>query len=571
MAARSKGTGGAGCCCGGCWSPPSDGRSASTADIIAVQQACCRCIPKYLCATLSASEGYDDSNTLLERFCGSELDGDNPYPGGAVQFIGTLYRDGDPVNIRVRLVVHYDVCFIEWDIPELGDSGSREINHNQSAGSYDCELGMKTEACVNFGGTWELSDRTLTLAPPEMLDIQSNIDCAGCRCMCKCLCMSIFSEAVDGLTTVVASNEVVCSAIETTEQFNCDSSLTEDTRQAVWESNGWVVSLGGKSDSPPSIKTISVGTQTALGCNLQDTFRFADGFEHVIEAASGSVVVTYEWNIGTETPLSFRWIGRSYEEDSVALFEFYNWTSSQWEEVGQAGGRPITTDVNRLVKSRLGAEHTGAGGDLGRVILRITLFYGTELTTDLLRLTYTECCELALSPPAGIAPTAPIPPLRLTPPSTCPTVFHAWQFTDTNGVNWTVSIDCAWCGGKCGTVFTGCCSRPIARTLFAEVSIDCPTCTDPFVVALIDVGGGTWSGQGVHCGQPFDVTFACSGTGWVISCLGAGACSFSGSATSTDCDPFNVEFSGQFGGGLGCCGPSGPPVTTTNINIVVFE
>jgi hypothetical protein len=154
----------------------------------------------------------------------------------------------------------------------------------------------------------------------------------------------------------------------------------------------------------------------------------------------------------------------------------------------------------------------------------------------------------------------------------CPSVFQFWNFFDQDDTEWFVSIDCSWCGGTCGgSAVTGCCPRPLSRTLFAEVEIDCPTCPNPFLVVLTNTTTGVWDGEGVHCDQPFEMTLGCSGPGaWSLSASGAGGCSFAGSLVSADCEPLNIVFEGDFQGGIGCCGV-GSMTTSTSMRITIFE
>ncbi len=571
--AKAKGTGAAGCCCGGCWAPPSDARSASTGDIIEVQHFCCRCVPKYLCVSLTSTGSYDSSSVLLSRYCGSVLPGETgQYAGDPIQFRGTIYWDNEAVEINIRLAVIYDQCYIFWEIPKKSESGYRPIDPNETASSYECGAGQRIEACKQFGGTWELNDRTLVVEPPQMLDISGHIKCAGCKCMCNCMCMSIYSRSSNGSFTLTGSNEIVCADIHEAAWFNCDESLSEVVKSAQWELDGWKVQLTGGDDGPPNIAVIREGTERTLLCPLDRVLRFADSQEHSIDANHGVAEVEYVFeNTETDrTPLSFRWAGRSTGIDSEIVFLLYNWSTLQWESVGSVSGRPTGSIINRYFSSDIEARFIGSGANLNKVKLRLRMQYGEELHTDLLRQRTANCCKLKLAPKSGVTPASSLSALDMSQEGNCPTVFKFWNFFDQNNVEWFISIGCSWCGGQCGTVTTSCCPRPISRTLFAEVEITCPSCVSPFIVVLNDVGGNVWDGDGVHCGQPFSLTLACGSGGWSIVAEGAGACSYRGNAGSADCDPFNLVFQGQFGGGIGCCGV-GSMTTTTPIKITVFE
>ena len=561
-----KGQGQAGCCCGGCWAPPTDPRGATTADVIEVQQYCCRCIPKYLCATVTET-GYDAASVLLTRDCSAA------YSGDPIQFRGILSTRTNDLTITVRLSVVYEQCYITYSIAETGDSGSRLIDHSVQASAYDCAAGMTTEACVNFGGTWTLLDgRTLDLSPADSFDIAGNIRCAGCSCMCKCMCISVASQASDGSITIVGSNDLACAVVQTTNITNCAGDKIDENKAATWTAGDWVIRLDGDDTFAPSSRTVNTGTETAFSpCTITQILRFVDSEVHHITAVSQAVNVVYEFNIDDKTPLQVRWMGYSRNEASTTTIEAYNWTLGSYETLGFKDGRPAGSTDLRMLNAALDADNVGTGANLGIVRIRLTADYCDDLTTDLLIIKTTSCCKLELIPPYTVEPTTELAKYDMSVTGHCPEVFNTWQFTDQHGTLWYVSIDCAWCGGTCGSVSTDCCNRPVSRTLFAEVSIGCGSCEGTAVVPLFsDAAGTLWEGTGTHCNLPLTVSLSCAGGFWQISVEGAGACSFSDTAGSVDCDPFYLTFLGRFAGGIGCCGV-GSPDTDVSISIVVFE
>lgn len=561
-----KGSGQTGCCCGGCWAPPTDPRGATTADIIEVQQYCCRCIPKYLCAIVSEA-GYDDASVLMTRNCSGD------YAGDPIQYSGTIRTRNGDLTLKVRLSVIYEQCYVTYEIAETGDSGTRLIDHSVTASQYDCAAGMTTEACVNFGGEWTLEDtRTLTISPPHTFDIGSNVRCAGCSCICKCMCISVASQDGDGNITIVGSNENACAVVSVREVTNCAGDKIDELKYATWTAGDWSVQLDGSDTAAPDTRTINAGTETTFApCTITQILRFVDDEVHEIAAVSGTVNVVYEWNIDDKTPLSMRWIGRSHDENSVLTISAYNWTLATYETLGTVNGVATGSDRNRMFNDLLDADNVGTGADLGKVRIRLLADYADDLITDLLIIKTTSCCKLELIPPGSVIPTATLAKVDLSATGFCPEVFNFWQFEDEAGTLWYVSIDCAWCGGLCGSVSTDCCGRPVSRTLFAEVTIGCGSCEGTATVPLFsDAAGTIWEGTGTHCNLPLNVSLSCAGGFWSISVEGAGACSFADTAGSVDCDPFYLTFAGRFAGGIGCCGV-GSVDTDVSISIVVFE
>ena len=411
---------------------------------------------------------------------------------------------------------------------------------------------------------------TLTLEPPEGFDISSHIACGGCSCICKCLCISVLSQAPDGTVTIVGTNEVVCGVVETASVSNCAGTRTAQVSSGSWTTyEGWQVILPGGAEGPPESCTVSTGTEVSYApCTLPAILYFADEEIHIINAASGDVVAVYQWNIEDRTPIRVSWVGYVLGEAATAYFQAYNWSTTAWDALGSQAGQAAAGW--KFQRYQLGADYVGTGVNEGIVKIRVSAENATSLSTDMLRLQTTRCCKLELLPP--VEPAETLTKCDLSDPSNCPTVFHAWQFEDVDGVLWYVSIDCAWCGSQCGSVFTACCDRPVPRTLFAEVTVDCPSCITTFVVPLLaNEAGSIWDGSGLMCTEPFSLSLSCDGTTWHIqTTAGPGACSFSGDATTAECEPLYLVFSGFYAGGIGCCG-FGSMDTMVAITIVVFE
>ena len=565
---KAKGVGGAGCCCGGCRSVPND-REAATTEIQPIQQYCCRCIPKIIC--IAVTSGYGTQYQVVERICGG-----SPTDGAPIQYATTVIIDGVSRVFNVRLTVRDEQCYITWDIPDLDLEGERLIDPNELADPYSCNHGMNAAACAEFGGTWEIEDQDLTIviSEPPTLDLKDLVECGGCSCICRCVCFSIYSRSSEGIFTLVGSNDVVCGEVSRTDVVGCeDPEFDIGPWYANWTSHGWNLRLGDKLEHWIATATVVAGTAESTGvCSVSAATWKGDEHEHVINGSDSQVI--YDWELSYRIAKSLKWVGRSHDETSSILFEAWDWVTTDWITIGTVDGRPDATDINRAFTALLDPDYTGTGIDEGKVRVRLTLLYGTSMRTNMIRLVTHECCKWTLTPPDTVEFASPPAEVLFTGTNSCPDPSGFWEMTDTSGTDWFVTVGCSWCGSTCGTVATSCCPRPIGNVLFAEVDLDCPTCAATTVVVPLtsDGTGSVWSGEATVCGTPLLVTLSCSGGGWSITVSGAGACSFSGLASSTSCDPLLLEFNGDFAGGIGCCGPfPADPVTSASISIAVIE
>lgn len=555
----SKGAGAGGCCCNGCHGVPNDNREGAGAlqNVLAIQQYCCRCVPRYLCVTV------DESSFMIGRNCSTA-----DYSGDAIIFTGSIRIGTSSYTINVRLGVLYEVCYLSWDIPDLEYSDSKAITHETPADPYVCNDGMASDDCgAGFGGTWEMPNgMQLTISKTDALPIKDAIDCSGCDCICKCMCVSIYSKDTSGSYTVVAQNEVVCGLI--VEEV--DSYEGPNIKYALWEiTGGWKIAIGGQSRWPPHTCVITSGTQTIPAYPLYSVLQFNDELYHVL---SGTVDAEYQFGIDYRKPYWLQWVGYLQDETKTATLTIWNWLSSSWDDLFTITGQSSTIDVRRIKRVQLDPDaHVGTGADEGKVKVRVQMPDGGELHSTRLILETDQCCRASLTVPPEV-PADPPPEIQLTGSHACPNPRLFWNFTDDDGVEWTVTTDCAWCNSQCGSVSTTCCERPVPNTLFAEITIDCTCAPTTFVIPLYATTGSIWDGEGTMCGSPFTVTLSCGSGGWHIRVEGAGACSFEDDAFMPECEPLYLSWAGSYAGGLGCCGPSDlPHISGTTISIVVVE
>ena len=443
---------------------------------------------------------------------------------------------------------------------------SSDLDHTKPASVYECDFGMASEDCVHFGGQWDMPDNiTVIIGMPETLDIQELIECAGCSCMCRCMCVSIWSRDVANEIEFTGQNDVACAVVGRDMIPFCDEGEVPGARYAVWESHGWQLRLDGGIEHWPDIAVNIIGTQVNYSpCTLQNMMMFIDGREHEIIADNGTAQVEYELNIADRTPLQMVWGGLSHAKTSSIKFEVWDWNLAVWDELGSVGGRDNGVDVARTFRSNLDPEHVDGTGDMK---IRLTMTGGTVLKTDQLKIITTRCCKIELIPPYEVMLESAPALLDLSELGQCPSPFKFWELRDVSGREWYVTAECRWCGNSCGSTGVSCCPNPIPRTLFAEVQLGCTGCAaSAFVVPLIATSPFIWEGDITVCGSVFTVRFDCD----TIRVEGAGACSFQGSPTSVFCSPFQADYSGEFGGGIGCCGV-GSTDTAVTITVTVIE
>lgn len=553
----SKGSGEGECCCNACNGVPNDNRegAGSLQSVIEIQQYCCRCVPRYLCVTI------DGNSFMIGRNCSTA-----DYEGNAIIFSGSVKVGEDSYTINIRLGVLYEVCYLSWDIPDLDYSDSIALTHEEPADPYVCNDGMASADCgAGFGGTWTMPNAmVLTISRTDALPIKGALDCGGCDCICKCMCISIYSkDPVTGSYTTVTTNEVVCGSIVEEE----DIYEGPNQKYAVWETNGWAIAIGGQTRWAPYECEITTGTETLPPYALTSVLRYNDSLYHVL---SGVVDAEYRFGIGYRKPHYLTWVGYLEDETNTGTFKIWNWGTSSWDDLFTVEGQDATWDIRRIKRAQLDPDnHVGTGADEGKVKVRVETD-GGSLNSTMLIIETDQCCRASLAPPPEVV--ADPPEIQLTGANACPNPQLVWSFEDEDGVEWTVTTDCAWCNGKCGSISTTCCQRPMPNTLFAEITIDCACSPTTFVVPIYASTGSIWDGTGTMCGSPFTVTLSCGSGGWHIRVEGAGACSFEDDASAPECDPLYLEWAGSFAGGLGCCGPSDlPHMSGTTISIVVVE
>lgn len=576
---KAKGHGQGDCCCGGCRSPIKDGR-LSTDEIVPSQQYCCRCIPNQIC--VSIVETGITSVALLDKYC------PNSYTGDPIQYSDTFHVGSGDHTFYFRTIVESGRCYLGWDAATIPASGRTLIDSGVPCtgecppapsglqGNEESPFGASgTINCVCFSGHWHYPptgtasvEFDLTVTKPSTINLLDLIPCGGCGCICDCLCMSIWYQQ-SGNLEFIGSNNIACSEIETIYTSGCGQSGFAYNTSIKWVSNGWTITLDGNYGYTPTGYIINSGIDVTGVCHISDVLLKTDGYEHTVNE-SGSINVIYDFDVETNIPYSFVWVGRSYGLSSSLLFESYNFGSTSWDSLRTVGGRPSGSNINRSFEQTLGSEYV----DSGLVRIRLSSIDSSQVISDQLRIIAHECCKLELSPSGGINPNSTISPYVLS--GVCPSPKPFWNFLDSESRDWYIYADCNWCGDHCGFIPSECCNRPLPRVLVAEVDLDCANCGGVlFDVALVSSDGtATWNGEEPDvCGTPFTVVLSCVSSGtFSIATEGAGSCSFSQTKAADSCDPLSISYSGLFEGGLGCCGPSATgTITSTAISISVFE
>jgi len=498
-------------------------------------------------------------------------------------------------------------CWLTWDIPALGISGERLMDHEElhDAGPY-CEepCQEKTAACCDFGGEWlDVANPygnavSIRIAKAPLISLRDEIGCGCCSCICKCACLSVYTRnnnEVDGGTFTGATNSGLrCSELVVVEATACDGRVVIPSSGSVtWEesTSGFQVVLKGKESTALDSYFVDTGTEVTPTCDVHFLLLGADSEVHEITGASGSVVARYIFDTKTPQPASrFAWAGWSEGEDSSIQFEAWNWTTGEWDSVGApVEGRPPGYSIPRYVLYDLDAEHTGTGANEGFVRLRVTGTNADRVINDMIRIDSPNSCKLHMVPPDGVGTiTGTIDPVEFGELNDCPVPSRGaqWAFTDTtNNYDYIVNWECSICNDGCGTQAAGgcCAGSPVAGVLLAEVVLGCAGgsgCDSAFYIPLIrPFTGSIWTGVISRCGHDnVTMTLTCQSDGvggqeWLVNFSGIGSCSFSGTApgNAEDCPPLDLTFSGNYASGIGCCGTGGGAIVTIPITINITE
>ena len=119
--------------------------------------------------------------------------------------------------------------------------------------------------------------------------------------------------------------------------------------------------------------TISTGSETGTYSNTHAR----DGVYHQITDSAGVTDLYYQFDIGgTGVPSSVTHVGRSNGGNDPMSVYGWNWSSSQWEQIGDIAGQSGSTDIERTFS--MYTSHVGTGANLGKVRVR---FQGTGLTS----------------------------------------------------------------------------------------------------------------------------------------------------------------------------------------------
>lgn len=578
-------------CCGGCGIPPRDQNSPLDA-IPSMAMYCCGCIPRAICLSISSNTG-DLIKIIAPIDCSPPPDDPEP----------VMYSVDVPINDQMMTFnfrFHIEgspekLCYFCLDVP--GVSGSICVLVDRS---------YAVDFCSTFRGVWTLntssfgnghySSLSVTTSVADNVDLRQcdclaittdceNVfpvgpsGCNGCDCVCRCVCFTVIKLDPNdpGVSTeeVCLSEEELCvpvipysnscggvSAIASwtrTDGWTC--TISDELRGgAVLSFGSFVLEKGSASGNPIDV----------LNCLRNQTLLLTPDI-------SGEIDAEY-WLYSDSSQPQMDLTVWAKTQDWGALVDVlaFNWATSEWGLIGTIDGTDSSAPFlpTTMVLSSDQTDNSGVSGHKGRSAFRFRSSTAARIELGVLIASVPRCCYVFLDPPAEFAFNSPPAPIPLKFPLTCPDLSLYWGLTTTQGVMYGIGVNCQNCGECAGVAAPLCCPEPIPRFLTASATLSCPNGCADFVVPLISSAGtALWDGvlQEVFCGNQIQLSFACIGEGQ-FSLGGQGAaCSLVVLyVVSVSCNPFRVEFSVEFTGGLGCCGPSDPFLTPSG-TIVVTE
>ena len=222
----AKGSGKMGCCCGGCAEPPTDFLLARGLHQ-PLQQYCCACVPKHICATYDCNGTSSQAIIPLVRPCAAD-DHQSVYRG-------KMPIDGAMCDVEWFFQVEGGVCSICFKSTYLGETGTSCIVMDDDARDILCE---RCESCSTESLQWQLNDApdcspyaTMDIRPASMLPISPPLEkccdcpdprddhpyetqrdtpcggiCGGCDCICKVAEITVWIDGDVSSTSATACN-----------------------------------------------------------------------------------------------------------------------------------------------------------------------------------------------------------------------------------------------------------------------------------------------------------------------------------------------------------------------------
>jgi len=567
----SKGTQGGGCCCGGCHSKPYDPALPTTA-FQPVTAKCCSCIPKAICITADVP-GED----TLYRASFSACEGAYDTEGEPILYTGSFEMFGQDGTIVIRFVINDedDYCYLKYEYDALGVSDTILIDHADPS-LTECD-GRHSKQCCEFEFSFDVPATaygpafTLAIQPSPVIVVSQNTKCSGCSCLCRDACFGVYTRTSEDFT-YRGDSEIVTGLLTEISAPGCNGGPTQVYgTDIIWErTDGWIVKVPGVIELPVSDHTVNSGTEETPVCSIAKLLWSSDGNTHSFTGGDSSV--TYDFSANDQVGIMVKWQGLMHDENAVVEFFAWNWDTEEWDSLGTETGREDTATIVKAVQFPLESYHTD---DDGQIQIKIETDGASEIHHDMLRILLDRCCVLELVPPYGVEMTYASHPFRrsLEYPNGCPNPAFYWEFTD-GTTDYLINWGCSWCGDQCGSTVGGCCNRPIPRVLAADITMGCTSCPEVTVMLFEDAGSGNiWNGTAEHCGGTLTVVLTCGGDGvFHILVTGLGGCSFDEDCDTVVCNPIQLEWSGNFDNGIGCCGGTEtPPSTSTGILITVTE
>jgi len=181
---------------------------------------------------------------------------------------------------------------------------------------------------------------------------------------------TVIIDAIAALNNIAASDVVTA--------LGTGSTLTTLATQASVDTVQASVDLIGVAGSAvfKAAESFTLTTGTQSSGTYTDTTG-VDGVAHQLTDTAGTLDCYYQFEIGSEgVPSNVKMIGRLNGSNDTLTVYAWDWTLSQWEQIGTRAGTGGSTNSTNNHDLRI--AHVGTGGNVGKVRIR---YFSNTLTS----------------------------------------------------------------------------------------------------------------------------------------------------------------------------------------------
>jgi len=197
------------------------------------------------------------------------------------------------------------------------------------------------------------------------------------------------NAAVISPTGVISADVTAVSggtlAADNLELMYDGTGYTESSAPASREQVGLLSSGSSAISVTPDSFVLTTGTE-AGGTTINDA-RQLNSIEHRVVDVGDATDFYYEFNVGGDgIPVEFIWDGFVQGGPDEYQVYAYNWTLSDWDQVGELDG--TNGEVAQTYNLQATTSHVGSGANKGVVRFRIASTNGAEVGTDRILCSY---------------------------------------------------------------------------------------------------------------------------------------------------------------------------------------